>query len=102
MAVSTRCCGSDKLLETYFKRGDFSSTGKLALNQAFQPPLRTATRLYPLDNSFRAKLALVFSLAQAQYKTSVLSMGKSCAQDLNFFGPRLTAPLILTGLDCQS
>ena len=86
----------------YFKRGNFSSTGKLAFNQASQPPLRAPTRLYPLDKGFRANLALVLSLTHTQYKTSALSRGKSLAHDLNFFCNRLTAPLILTGLDCQS
>lgn len=83
-------------------RGDFSSMGKFDFVQAFHPPFRIATWLYPLDNSFCAKLALVCSLGHAQYKTRALSLGKSLAHELNFLGNRLMAPFILTSLDFQS
>lgn len=44
----------------------FDTTGYLLRYQAFHPPFKAYTLVYPLSMSFRAKLALVPSLGQAQ------------------------------------
>ena len=45
---------------------DLSSTGYLLRNHSLQPPFRAVTLVNPRALSFRATLALVYSLGQAQ------------------------------------
>ena len=88
-------------MKAYDNKGDFSSTGYFASNHSAHPPFRAKTFVYPAAKSFRASLALVPSLGQSQYKTSVLSLGCCSAHDLKSLGFPLVAPLILKSESCQ-
>jgi hypothetical protein len=51
---------------TFIHLQDLSSTGYLLRNHSFHPPFRAETLVNPSALSFRATLALVYSLGQAQ------------------------------------
>src|SRR5574341_229963 len=70
----------------------FGSTGYLACTHSSHPPLRAYTLENPYSLSSCAARALVASLVQAQYRTSVFSLGYLAAQESTSAGSSLTAP----------